>query len=356
MRTPAFDDAKLERFEARMLGALNGAAIALMTSIGHRTGLFDVMSRLRPASAAEIAGEAGLNPRYVREWLGAMVTGGLVEYGPADDTYALPVEHAALLTRAARPHNVAASCQWIPLLGSVEERILECFERGGGVPHSAYERFPGVMAEECDQAVVAELVEQVLPLVPGLGDALARGIDVLDVGCGTGRALNRLAAEFPRSRFVGCDASADAVEAGRAEARELALANVRFVRRDASELGRTAEFDLVTAFYSIHEQARPDLVLRAIARSLRPDGIFLMQDLAATSHLNEDASIPLAPFLYTVSCLHTMTVSLAEGGMGLGAMCGSERAQRMLRDAGFGRVDLRQLPHDPINLYYVSRK
>jgi SAM-dependent methyltransferase len=247
---------------------------------------------------------------------------------------------------------VAASCQWIPILGSVEEQIIECFERGGGVPHSAYERFPGVMAEECDQAVVAELVEQVLPLVPGLSDALARGIDVLDVGCGTGRALNRLAAEFPRSRFVGCDASAEAVEAGHAEARELALANVRFVRRDAVELGRAAEFDL-SPRSSIH--GRPDpILLRDRARSGRTR--LLMQDLAATSRPHEDASIPLAPFLYTVSCLHTMTVSLAEGGMGLGAMSGSECAQRMLRDAGFGRVDLRQLPHDPINLYYISRK
>ena len=356
MRTLPFDRAKLERFEAKLLGALNGAAIALMASIGHRTGLFDVMSRLRPASAAEIAAEAGLCPRYVREWLGAMVTGGLVEYGPADDSFALPPEHAQLLTRAARPHNFAASCQWIPLLGGVEDRILECFERGGGVPQSAYARFPGVMAEECDQAVVAELVEQVLPLVPGLPAALARGSDVLDLGNGNGRALNCLAAEFPRSRFTGCELSHEAAEAGRAEARERNLGNVRFAHTDPAELGLRGQFDLVTAFYSLHEHPRPDRVLRAIAASLRPDGVFLMQDVAATSHLADDASLPLAPFLYTVSCLHTLTVSLAEGGMGLGAMAGSERARQMLREAGFGRIDLHQLPHDPVSLYYVARK
>ena len=356
MRTLPFDGAKLERFEAKLLGALNGAAIALMTSIGHRTGLFDVMSRLRPASAAEIAAEAGLHPRYVREWLGAMVTGGIVEYGPADDTFALPAEHARLLTRAARPHNFAASCQWIPLLGSVEERILDCFERGGGVPSSAYARYGGVMAEETDQSVVAELVEQVIPLVPGLGDALARGSDVLDVGCGNGRALNRLAMEFPRSRFTGCETSGEAFEAGHAEARELGLANVRFTRCDLADPGLRGQFDLVTAFFSIYEQARPERVLRAVAGMLRPDGVFLMQDLAATSHLHEDAALPLAPFLYTISCLHTMTVSLAEGGSGLGAMVGAERAQAMLREAGFGRIDLHQLAHDPVSLYYVARK
>ena len=352
----SLDAGKLERFEAKLVGALNGASLALMTSIGHRAGLFDVMSRLRPASSAEIARQAGLHPRYVREWLGAMVTGGVIEYDPVDDRYALPAEHAQLLTRAARPGNLAATCQWIPVLGSVEDRILECFERGGGVPRSAYERFRAVMSEESDQAVVSGLVEEVLPLVPGLGDDLALGIDALDVGCGSGHALLRLAAEYPRSRFTGYDISGEWVEAARAEAREQGLRNVRFARRDAAEPARPSEFDLVTALHAINDQARPDLVLREISRALRPDGVFLMQDIAGTSRLHEDVALPLAPFLYTVSCLHCMTVSLSAGGLGLGAMWGAECAQQMLRDAGFARIELHQLPDDPIDLFYVARK
>jgi len=190
------DPARAEAFEAKLLGMLNAGALSLMTSIGHRTGLFDVMDALPPATTAEIARESGLAERYVREWLGAMVTGGIVEYDAPTERYALPAEHATCLTRRARPNNMAATSQWIPLLGSVEDQIVDCFERGGGVPYSAYGRFHAVMAEESDQSVVAVLVESILPEIDGLVTRLERGIDVMDVGCGSGRALVRMASTY----------------------------------------------------------------------------------------------------------------------------------------------------------------
>ena len=355
MTAPAFDTARLERFEQKMLGVLNGAALALMTSIGHRTGLFDVMSRMRPATSATIAAAAGLDERYVREWLGAMVTGAVVDYSPETESYSLPREHASVLTRAARPDNVAATCQWIPVLGAAEDRIVECFEHGGGVPNSAFARFNALAAEDAD-AVVSSLLDGIVPLVPGLHESLANGIDLLDVGCGSGRALNRLAAAFPRSRFTGYSISAEGVTAGRAEAQELRLANVRFAQRDAARLGHMDDFDCVTALDTIHDHPRPDGVLRSIAEALRPDGVLLMREIAASSHLHGNRHHPLGPFLYTISCLHCMTVSLACGGAGLGALWGSEHMVRMLGDAGLGRVEIRQLPRDSMTFYVVARK
>lgn len=356
MSARALDSEKQARFHEKMRGALNGAALALMISVGHRTGLFDVMSRMRPASSAEIALAAGLDERYVREWLGAMVTGGVIEYAPGEEQFALPREHAAWLTRNARPSNLAATCQWIPVLGSVEDRVVECFERGGGVPAAAYPRFHAVMAEESGQTVVAPLVERVLPLAPGLGDALERGVDVLDVGCGSGRALNRLAARYPASRFTGYDTASEAIDAARTEARARALGNVRFAWRDVAKNGHSAEFDCIFAFGSVRFQADPERVLHGIARALRPDGVLIMQDTAGTGRLEQDLGHPLGPFLYTLSCLHSMTVSLAEGGGGLGTMWGAERALAMLTAAGFGRVEVKELPHDAMNRYFVARK
>jgi 2-polyprenyl-3-methyl-5-hydroxy-6-metoxy-1,4-benzoquinol methylase len=356
MMETSFDSARAERFAEKMTGALNGAALGLMTSVGHRTGLFDVMRLLEPATSAEIAKRAGLDERYVREWLGAMTTAGVVEHEPAAGTYALPPEHAAVLTRAARPNNLAATFQWIPLLGSVEDQIVGCFERGGGVPYASYDRFHAVMAEESDQTVVAGLLEHIVPLVPDLADRLARGADMLDVGCGRGRALARLAEAFPNSRFKGVDFSERAVACAQKEARSLGLSNLRFEARDAAALGDLDRFDVITAFDAIHDQADPAAVLASIGAALRPDGVFLMQDIAGTGALHEDAAHPLATFLYTVSCLHCMTVSLAVGGAGLGAMWGERTARRMLAEAGFGGVEVRKLPHDPINLYYVARK
>src|SRR5262245_1951406 len=200
--------AKAEAFAQKMLAAFNHASLVLMTSVGHRTGLFDALAWLDAATSDVIAAEAGLSERYVREWLGAMVTGGVIEYDAERGTYRLPPEHAASLTRAAAPANLAATAQWVPLLGAVEDQVVEAFHHGRGVHYSAYPRFHEVMAEESAQTVEAGLEAHILPLVAGLTERLRDGIDVLDVGCGSGQALNRLAGLFPASRFVGHDFSA----------------------------------------------------------------------------------------------------------------------------------------------------
>jgi hypothetical protein len=135
--TIAMDEGKAEAFAGRMLDVLNGGAIALMTSVGHRTGLFDAMAGVEAATSGEIAARAGRDERYVREWLGAMVVGRIVEHEPETGRYRLPPEHAAFLTRTAAPDNLSAFAQYVPLLGAVEDRIVECFERGGGVPYDA---------------------------------------------------------------------------------------------------------------------------------------------------------------------------------------------------------------------------
>ncbi len=103
------DQQKAEAFAERLLDLINGGAITLMTSIGHQTGLFDAMAGLEPSTSWEIAAAANLNERYVREWLGPMVVGGIVEHDPEAGTYWLPQEHAAFLTRAASPENIAVT-------------------------------------------------------------------------------------------------------------------------------------------------------------------------------------------------------------------------------------------------------
>jgi hypothetical protein len=109
-------------------------------------------------------------------------------------------------------------------------------------------------------------------------------------------------------------------------------------------------------FDAIHDQAHPDLVLEGIFAALKSDGIYLMQDIRASSYLEKNLDHELGPLLYTISCMHCMTVSLAQGGMGLGTMWGEEKARDMLRDAGFSKIAVHQLAHDPQNLYYVVRK
>lgn len=356
MTTQLFDQTKAETFAENLLGILNSGALAIMTSIGHRTELFDTMAELPPSTSQQIADAAGLNERYVREWLGAMVTGRFVHYNPADQTYSLPAEHAACLTRSAGSDNIAPFTQYIPLLGSVEDQIINCFYQGGGVPYSEYKRFHEVMAEDSGQTVVNSLFDHVLPLIPGLTEALERGIDVLDVGCGSGRALNTLAQAFPNSRFVGYDFSAEAIANAAAQAQHLHLSNIDFQVRDAATLDERDRYDFITTFDAIHDQAKPDIVLRNIYAALRPHGTYLMQDIHAATDVGGNMEHPAAPLLYTISCMHCMSVSLAYGGMGLGAMWGREKALQLLADAGFTRVDIKRLAHDFQNDYYILQK
>ena len=354
MTTRELDQKKAEQCAGRMLEILNAGALAIMTSIGHRTGLFDAMSELPPSTSEQIASAAGLNERYVREWLGAMVVGGTVEHDAESGTYFLPPEHAAWLTRAATPNNIAVTTQFIPLMGSVEDGIVESFKVGGGLPYSAFPRFHEVMAEDSGQTVVAALTDAILPLVPGLTERLEEGMDVLDVGSGSGRALNLMARTFPNSRFTGYDISEEAI--ARAEAEAQGLTNVRFEIKDAATLDEKERYDLITTFDAIHDQAKPAAVLEGIANALKPDGVYLMQDIAGSSHVHNNMEHPLGPLLYTISTMHCMTVSLSQGGDGLGTMWGEEKAREMLREAGFAKVEVKQLPHDFANSYYVVTK
>lgn len=350
------DHTKAESFANHMLDILNHGALALMTSIGHRTGLLDAMAELPPSTSEQIARASGLQERYVREWLGAMVTGRIVEYDPVAHTYYLPPEHAASLTRAATPNNMAMFMQYIPLLGAVEDGIVECFRHGGGVPYAAFPRFQHVMAEESSQTVAAALVDAILPVVPGLLEALGTGIEVLDVGCGRGHALNLMAKAFPRSRFTGYDFSKEGVAAGKAEAQTLGLSNVRFAVKDVATIDEVGRYGLITAFDAIHDQAKPRAVLEGVATALRTDGVFLMQDIGASSHVHKNLDHPMGPILYTISCMHCMTVSLALNGEGLGAMWGEEQAYQLLTEAGFTHVEVKRLPHDIQNSYFVATK
>jgi 2-polyprenyl-3-methyl-5-hydroxy-6-metoxy-1,4-benzoquinol methylase len=354
MNTPAPEHESAEAFADRLVGVLNDATLALMISVGHRTGLFDRMAELPPSTSDQIAEAAGLHERYVREWLGAMVTGRIVGYDAGTSRYALDPERASCLTRAAGIDNLAMLMQYIALLGNVEHHVVASFADGGGVPYSAYPGFQRLMAEESAQIHDARLLDSIVPLVPGLGDDLDTGIDVLDIGCGRGHAINLLASAFPKSRFTGIDISEEGIEHARAEAAALDANNARFDIRDAATLDTSDSYDLVTAFDAIHDQADPAKVLAGIRRCLRPGGTFLCVDIAASSNLAHNIDHPLGPTLYTFSTMHCMTVSLAQGGTGLGAVWGQERARQMLADVGFTDVAVHRLEGDLMNSYYVA--
>lgn len=335
---------------------INAGSQCVMLSIGHRLGLFDLMATLPPESSQQIANKAGLTERYVREWLAVMVTANIVEYSASLKTYHLPKIHAACLTRDAEHDNLAVYAQFIPMMGVAQDRILSCFESGGGTQYDDYPCFHKIMSEDSEQSVVCSLFDVVFPLITGLDQKMQIGMNVLDVGCGKGHALIAMAERYPQSQFTGYDlCEATVVEANHlVKTRE--LKNIQFKVKDLASFNVHAEYDLITSFDAIHDQKDPQGLINGIQRALRDSGVYLMQDIGGSAHLEKNIDFPMASLLYSISCTHCTPISIGQGGEGLGAMWGWETAQTMLENAGFQSVERHVLPHDPMNVWFISHK
>jgi SAM-dependent methyltransferase len=347
------DQAQVEAFAGRLFELYTGGMLTYMIDIGHRTGLF-AAAAAGPATSAELAARADLQERYVREWLGAMVTGGIVDHDPATETFRLPTERAACLTGTGST-NLAPYSRLATHLAKHVDAVTRAFREGGGVSYEEFRpEFTDVMDALGRGAFDELLVDAYLPLVPGLAGRLAAGARVADVGCGTGHAIVLLAGAFPASTFVGYDLATDAIARARSEAS--GVANTRFEVRDVAGLTVEEPFDVVFVFDAIHDQVAPAAVLERIYAALAPGGQFVMVEPLVSSDLAGNLANPMAPMLYAVSTLHCLTVSLAGGGTGLGAGWGEERARAMLAKAGFTGVVVHDAPGDPLNAVFVASR
>jgi len=348
------DRKRVQEFARQVFGIYTGGVLTLMIELGYRNGLFEAAAQ-GSATSEELAARAGLDERYVREWLGAMATGGVFDYDAATGRFTLPAEHAQILTGPSS-RNLAPGSQTLRMLATRLPAVAECFRQGGGVPYSAFQPdFTEAMDASWRRIYDGPLIKAFLPLVKGVPERLQSGIRVADVGCGTGHAVNVMAREYPRSTFVGFDLGEQAIARGRAEASAMGLSNARFERLDATKLPPEPKFDLITSFDAIHDQRDPASALRRIAGALAADGLYIMMEPRASSSLAENLGQPFAPYLYGISVLHCMTVSLAEGGAGLGTAWGEQVARRMLADAGFTSVEALAAP-GPQNTIYVCRR
>ena len=348
------DRKRVQEFARSLFGHYTSGMLTLMVDIGHRTGLFEAAAA-GPATSAQLAERAGLDERYVREWLGAMATGGIMQYDAGSRTFVLPPEHAVSLT-GTTSRNLAANSRALAMLGKRLAAVAGCFKNGGGVPYSEFRPdFTDYMDASWRLLYDGLLVTGFLPAAKGLPERLTAGLRVADLGCGTGHAVNLMAKEYPRSDFVGYDFADDAIDRARAEAQAMGVANARFGIQDVAQLPADATFDLITSFDAIHDQRDPAAVLRSAATALAPGGIYLVVEPRASSKLEENVGKPFGPWMYGMSVLHCMTVSLAEGGAGLGTAWGEQTARRFLTDAGFTAIETVAAP-GPQNTIYVCRR
>lgn len=352
-------------FATRIGQVLEAGALNVALGLGYELGLFEALDGSDPLGLAELATKAQVDPRYLREWLGAMVAGDVVEVTAGDvsgeERYSLPPERGAVLCRRGGSANLGVYTQELGLLTEAAlDGVRTGFRSGRGLGYERYPAFHTFMGELADRKHEQTLVQEFLPGIAegAILKSLQSGTEVCDLGCGNGRALLLLAEAFPQSQFTGIDFDRGALAAGEAAADFKGLKNLRFVACDAATLAErpgdlAGRFSWITAFDAIHDQADPSAALRGVRALLAPEGRFSLVDIDAESELIANKYRPFATFLYTVSLLHCLPIGLGpEGtGAGLGMLWGRQRARSLLSEAGLKVLE--EKPCDAFNVHYL---
>jgi 2-polyprenyl-3-methyl-5-hydroxy-6-metoxy-1,4-benzoquinol methylase len=340
---------------ARLADLALGHVLVTMIGLGHRLGLLDALAA-GPATADELAGRAGAAPRYVREWLGALVAGGIVEWtadSGSGGRYRFAPGYAGLLTGPTAA-NLAPNAEMLTRLSAMVPEVADRFGDGAGIPAEVYaQRAGGSLGGSRRFLYQEQLVPGFLGAVPGLHERLRAGARVLDVGCGPGQVARLVTDAFPAARVTGVDVVPEAIELAMAERGD--RPNLDFRVGDAALLDDDGAFDVVLAVDVVHDLARPHEALRGMRRALAPGGVLVMVDTAFSADLDAVAGHPGAAQAFSVSVLHCLPISLHDGGAGLGAMWGREAAERMLVEVGFTDVRVHPSPR-PQNAVYVATR
>jgi 2-polyprenyl-3-methyl-5-hydroxy-6-metoxy-1,4-benzoquinol methylase len=355
MATNTVDEAKVEEFLGKVLGDTAGLTTTVLASIGDRLGLWKDLAANGPATSDELATRTGTQERYVREWLGGMAAAGYLEYDPTSSRFTLPAEHAPVLAQERGPAFFGGAHQMLHGMLSAYDHLLEVFRTGGGVHQREYhddmwdgmERFTAGWFDNF-------LVQDWMPALPRVQEALERGAEVADIGCGRGWALIRLAETFPKSRFVGFDVFEPTIARANANAKEAGVDDrVTFEHRDGSS-GLPAKYDVIFTFDVVHDSADPEGLLRSIKAALKPRGSYVCLDINCSDHLEENLG-PLGAFFHGASVLYCMTTSLANDGVGLGTVgLHPPKLEELAKAAGFGEVRQAPLENPFNNLYELT--
>jgi SAM-dependent methyltransferase len=352
---PAIDEARVEEFAGRIVSDLSAATVSTLAAIGDSVGLWGALAGGGPATSHELAARTGTVERYVREWSAAMASAGYIEYDPATERFELPVEHALVLVDDSTPAYLGGTVQLVRGMSETADGVEAAFLDGGGVSIDQYgERFWDGLERSTGTSFDHALVQAWVPAIEGLDERLREGALVADVGCGTARALIRLATAYPNSRFHGYDVAEEAVERARRAVEEAGVDDRVEIRLlDGSE-GLPERYDVVCTFDVIHDAADPRGLLAAVRGATAPDGVYLCLEINCADRPEDNAG-PLGTVLYGLSLGYCLSVSLAEGGAGLGTLGLPEAKLRQLA-LGRGFSDVTRVPvEDPFCSLYLLR-
>lgn len=351
--TRPLDEAKVESFLGQVACDFGATLSTILAYIGDKLGLYRALAEAGPMTPKELAGRTGTAERYVEEWLLNQGASGYLTYDPQADRYALPPEHALILTDEDSPFYVGGGFQVVSALTKAEPRITEAIRTGEGVAWGEHhpdlftgtERFfrPGYRAH---------LVSEWIPALNGVEEKIRRGGLVADIGCGHGASTIIMAQAYPRSRFTGFDSHAPSIERARQAAEEAGVADrVVFETTSATEYPGE-DYDLIAFFDCLHDMGHPKEVACHAARALADEGTVMLVEPMAGKTVEENFN-PVGRIYSAASVLCCTPNALACGGPALGTVATDDALKSVMQTAGFSRF--RRATETPFNRVFEAR-
>ena len=304
-----------------------GFYMVWVVHLGRRYGIVSYLSRRkRPAGASAIARACGLHEPAVGVWCEAARSLGIIDR--AGGGYRLSAIHRALLADTDDVRFLGGQFSYLALRSLDFEAFDSLFRRGRVDASGSRD-----LREASEEATVwdhTSFLKFLLPRVPRLASRLRAGARALDVGCGTGGWVLRMAREFPKSSFLGIDPDRTAIRIARNKKRA-GGGVVRFrVGSGGERMRESALFDLAylgEVLYRVNGKVR---LLRNVRSALARDGVLVLAEGLVTPATN---SVDAAPNL-----VPPMGLDFALQGA---RFFEKSELEALLREAGFHRMKFR---------------
>jgi 2-polyprenyl-3-methyl-5-hydroxy-6-metoxy-1,4-benzoquinol methylase len=346
-------DALVERLFGATLGAMDVASVY----IGVRLGLYGALRDRGPSSAADLAQAAGLNERYVREWLEQQATTGILE---VDDErhFSLPLGHDEALLEETSLNYVAPVGKFVVACLRPIDAVLAAFRSGDGVPYADY----GADLHEGQAEFTRPMFENLLgsewfPGIPEVHERLQADppARVADVACGQGFSTIAIARAYPKARVDGIDLDEASIGAARENLAGSGVEDrVTFHHRDAADPGLQGRYDLVYMHESLHDMSYPVEVLRACRDLLSEGGSVVVGDERVPDSFTASGD-DIERLYYGFSILHCLPVGMVgEGAAGTGTVMRADTVRRYSEEAGFGSIEVLPIENDFYRFYRLT--
>lgn len=346
------DEGAVNELLGKFVNDMGATMNAPLMIIGSELGLYRALAQAQ-LTTTELAEATGTAERYIREWARSSAANGWVTYDAATDRYTLTAEQALLLDENG-PADITGGFSVALAAVKATSRLIEAFRSGEGVGWHEHDAslFHGT-ARFFGAGYRTHLVQEWIPAVEGLGEKLAKGAFVADIGCGHGVSTMLMAEAFPASSFVGIDYHEESLEAARKLTRERGLEDrVRFMRASASDFAG-AKYDVITMFDCLHDLGDPLGALKQIRKNLAPEGVLMIVEPRAGDSVAENLN-PVGRMFYAASTMFCTPNALSqEVGHALGAQAGQAAVRDLAEKAGFTKF--RVATETPFNVILEVR-